>query len=146
MSNNVYITGSISTTDSSAPLGFELWIDGERLYNQEHVTDSQEFSCPIVDLEDVTHEIKFVLKNKLPEHTKIDEQNNILSDAVLKINDLKIDGIELGQVFVEHSEYHHDFNSTGPATVEKFYGSLGCNGHVIFKITTPFYLWLLENI
>jgi hypothetical protein len=92
------------------------------------------------------HEFKFVLKHKTPEHTVIDADGNITSDAVLSIANLAFDDIELGQVFVKQSVYHHDFNGSQAPVEDKFFGTMGCNGHVSLGFTTPIYLWLLENM
>jgi hypothetical protein len=46
----------------------------------------------------------------------------------------------------EVAAYHHDTNgSTAPVT-DSFYGTMGCNGRVEMRFTTPIYLWLLENM
>ena len=86
------------------------------------------------------------MKGKTAEHTKLDETGNIAQDANITIKDIAFDEIELKQVFVDHAEYTHDFNGTQTATTEKFYGTMGCNGTVSLKLTTPIYLWLLESM
>ena len=86
------------------------------------------------------------MKNKTTEHTKIDEQGNIVSDACLTITNLAFDEIELKQIVVDKAVYTHDFNGTQPETQEKFYGAMGCNGTVSLQFSTPMYLWLLENM
>jgi hypothetical protein len=94
---------------------------------------------------DAEHELRFVLKNKTAEHTKIDQDGNIVKDSWLTVSDLSFDEIQLGHIGTELAVYTHDFNGTGNQTQEKFYGTLGCNGSVSLKFTTPIYLWLLEN-
>ena len=86
------------------------------------------------------------MKNKTTDHTQIDEHGTIIQDAVIKINNLCFDEIELGQVFIDHAEYVHDFNGTKNIITDKFYGEMGCNGTVSLKFTTPIYIWLLENM
>jgi hypothetical protein len=83
---------------------------------------------------------------KLPEHTKVDEQGNIVQDAVLKIDGVKFDDIEIDQLLSEQAVYQHDFNGNGPQVQEKFYGAMGCCGRVTLQFESPVYLWLLENL
>ena len=102
-------------------------------------------SLEILD-DEAEHEFKFVMKNKTPEHTVVDDNGNIIKDAMLSIANVAFDGIELGHVFTEQSVYHHNFNGSRNAIKDKFYGDMGCNGHVSLPFTTPIYLWLLENM
>ena len=145
MTSMVEISCSIDTTDPSAPLGLEIWLDQQKLLDQPCVSETMCWSGQIPD-DDGEHELRWILKNKTSEHTAVDEQGNILRDACVTIRDLKFDGIELGHIFVTQSTYSHDFNGTGQPTQEKFYGTMGCNGTVSLKFTTPMYLWLLENL
>lgn len=145
MENLTTISCSIGTTDASIPLGIEIWIDEHCALDLESVTDTIQFEHRIPD-DEKNHVMKFVMKNKLPTHTKIDEQGNIISDACLTITDVKFENITLGQIFIELAKYQHDFNGIGPSTVESFYGQMGCNGTVSIEFDTPVYLWLLEHI
>lgn len=99
-----------------------------------------------IPAEENNHELKIILKNKLPEHTLIDEHANIIKDAVLIVSNFIIDGIGLDQLVYDHAEYTHDFNGTQELQTTKFYGSLGCNGILSFKFSTPIHLWLLEHM
>jgi hypothetical protein len=87
-----------------------------------------------------------VLKNKTQDHTTVDEHGNIVSDAVLSIANMSVDEIKLGHMFFEQTCYHHDTNGSQLFIKDKFFGSMGCNGHVSMKFSTPLYLWLLENM
>lgn len=135
----------INTTNVSANLGIEVWLDEEQILNQDNVVNLIELNHTLPD-DDGEHELRFVLKNKTIEHTKIDEQGNIISDACLTISNLSFDDIELKQIFVNEAVYTHNFNGTQPETQTKFYGEMGCNGTVSLKFTTPIYLWLLEHM
>jgi hypothetical protein len=86
------------------------------------------------------------MKHKTTEHTKIDEQGAIVSDACLTVSNLAFDEIELKQIFIDHAVYTHNFNGTQTEIQDKFYGEMGCNGTVSFKFTTPICLWLLEHM
>jgi hypothetical protein len=145
MNSNIIIACNLSPTDPSVALGFEAWIDDLKFFDSEHVQTAQQLSVEIADDDNQEHELKFVLKNKTSDHTKIDENGGIISDARLIITDLSFDEILLAQLFVDKATYTHNFNGTAQETQEKFYGELGCNGIVSVKFTTPIYLWLLEN-
>jgi hypothetical protein len=92
------------------------------------------------------HELRLVLKNKLSEHTQVDANNTIISDARISVSNIEFDGIALNQLVPDLAEYQHNFNGTGELSVHKFYGEPGCNGTVSLKFTTPIYLWLLEHM
>lgn len=145
MTTTVSITCQVDSTDYTCPLGLEIQLDGQTQWDISAVTQPVECEF-VVDDADGDHELTFVLKNKLPEHTQIDSDQRIVSDARIIISNLTFDGIPLGQVFVDQAEYHHDFNGTGPATQEKFYGEMGCNGRVVLRFTTPIYLWMLDHL
>jgi hypothetical protein len=145
MTNTMIINCEIGTTEASAPLGLEIWIDENKLFDKEHIQTTEQVTMELPE-DEGEHELRFVMKNKTDEHTKIDESGNIISDARLTINNLMFDEIKLGQIFIDHSGYKHDFNGTGEQTQEKFFGEMGCNGTVSMRFSSPFYLWLLENI
>ena len=144
MNNTVKISCTIGTNDSTAELGLEIWLDDQQLFNTNNVTD-QTSEWQIIE-DEADHELRFILKNKTTDHTQIDEHGKIIQDAQITIQNLCFDEIALGQVFVDHAEYTHDFNGTKDSVTEKFYGEMGCNGTVSLKFTTPIYLWLLENM
>jgi hypothetical protein len=144
MSSCVTISCKVGTTDPKSALGFEAWVDDRKFFDSEHVRDTQEISVEISD-NDAEHELKFVLKNKTPEHTTVDKHGVIVSDAKLSITDLAFDEILLAQLVVDNATYTHNFNGSGAETQENFYGEMGCNGTVSLKFATPAYLWFLEN-
>lgn len=146
MNNSVCIQLDIDTTDSTAALGFELWLDSVLVVDIDHVQGPQNIQHLIND-DDGEHELKFVLKNKTAEHTKIDQAGNIVQDARLIVNNVKIDDIELGHnCFTKLAKYHHSYNTDAEPVVDTFYTEMGCNGHVVLNFSSPVYLWLLDNI
>jgi len=139
------ISFDINTTDDSSRLGVEVWIDNVCAYQNDHVTEQYHFIHDMND-DDGEHELKILLKGKTNNHTKIDEQGNIVKDALISVSNIQIDEIDVTQLFHAQAQYHHDFNGTQAPIKDKFYKHLGCNGTVSFKFTTPIYLWLLENM
>lgn len=145
MQSTIKIGCNISASDSGVPLGMEIWLDDQLIFDQDHVAQTTAFTHELSD-DDAKHELRFVLKNKTAEHTSIDDAGNIIKDARLIISNLAFDEIQLGHMFIELATYSHDFNGTGNLTQDKFYGEMGCNGTVSLKFTTPIYIWLLENM
>ena len=146
MSSTVTISFRLGTTNTAVPLGFEAWVDNQKFFNTDHVQVDQPIQIEIAD-DDAEHELRLVMKNKRSDHTKVDLDGNIISDARLVITNLAFDDIDLGQLVTEHTIYTHDQNAQLPTPVQdKFYSEMGCNGIVSLKFTTPVYLWLLEHM
>jgi hypothetical protein len=135
----------IDTTNAAVPLGVEVWINHTLLLDVDHVDHVHPIIHVMEDAEQ-QHELRVVLKNKLPEHTTIDQQQNIVSDARLVIRNVTFDQIRLDQILVDQAIYSHDHNGSGVIVQEKFYGEMGCNGTVSLQFTTPMYVWLLQNM
>ena len=134
----------ISATD--ALLDLAVVLDGQVQWQGRPGTDVQEVSVEFEDADDQTHVLEFVLSGKTPDHTQITEHGEITSDVTIQIRDIAFDDIAIDQIFSQLAEYHHDFNGTQSAVVDRFYGEMGCNGTVRLEFTTPIYLWLLENM
>ena len=143
--DKITVSFDLTSSDYAAAVGFELLLDDVVILSIDHVTEPMPVSLEILD-DDAEHELKFVMKNKTPEHTVVDDNGNITKDAMLSVANVAFDGIELGHVFFEQSVYHHNFNGAQDAIKDKFYGDMGCNGYVSLRFTTPIYLWLLENM
>ena len=137
---------NIGTSNAEIPLGIQVWIDDLCVHEHSHVCETYHISHEINDDDDADHVLRFVLKNKLPEHTSITESGEIQSDARLFVKDIQFDGIDCDLLTYQSALYHHNFNGTGADTQERFYGEMGCNGTVSLKFATPIYLWLLEKM
>ena len=111
MENTATFSCKIGTTDPSAPLGMEIWIDNNKIFDLPHVTETVEYKSAFSDA-DGEHELRFVMKNKTIDHTQIDESGNIIKDACLTLQDVVFEEIELGNMFMEKAVYTHDFNGT----------------------------------
>jgi len=134
----------ISATD--AVLDLAVVLDGQVQWQGRPGTNAQHITVELDDADNKSHVLEFVLSGKMPEHTRITEQGEIESDVTVQIKDIAFDEIVIDQIFSELAEYHHDFNGTQSAVIERFYGEMGCNGTVRLEFTTPIYLWLLENM
>lgn len=145
MSEQITLKFTVSATDYSVPLGLRVSLDGTVFYENAGVDSETQIQHQLSD-DDGEHELTFELFGKQPEHTKIDDAGNIVSDAMLSISEIEIDEIDIDQITQFQAVYHHDVNGTQPPQQDRFYGHMGCNGTVQLKFTTPVYLWLLENM
>jgi hypothetical protein len=141
----IKLTFEVVPTTPDAMLGFETWLDDQLMFNTDHLDKTQQIVIPLDDT-DAEHELKLVLKNKNFEHTRLNSAGEIDADAVLEIRNMAFDDIPLGQIVTEQTVYIHDVNGTAELTQDQFFGTMGCNGTVILKFTTPMYLWFLENM
>jgi len=107
--------------------------------------DTHQISHEFEDIDGQEHVLSIALSNKLPKHTKIDEQGNIVSDLLVNVSQFLLESVNIDQLVWATAAYHHDFNGTQPSTVEQFFGNMGCNGQVEFRFSSPVYIWLLEN-
>ena len=135
----------IATSNAAAELGISVWIDNDCVLQIDHVKQSQTFSHTLSD-EEGEHKLRITMSGKSPDHTQIDEQGNIVQDAMLNISGISIDNIDVSQLFYTHARYTHNFNGSQPEIEDQFFGNMGCNGSVNFSFSTPIYLWLLENM
>lgn len=141
--DKISIELDVQRTAGVPPLEFQIKLDGVVVNRLS--TDSEHVKIELSD-DEAEHVLEFELLNKLPDHTKIDQDNNIVQDALIDIKNITVDGIDIDQICHEQSEYQHNYNGSGTAVTDRFYGRMGCNGTVTLKFTTPVYLWLLENM
>ena len=145
MTNLSIIKCKLSSSNPLTNMASETWLDDIKIFDGS-LAEPRYIEYRFDDGIEGDHELKFILKNKSDIDTKIDDAGNILEDSLLNIENLTFDGIELGQIFYQLAEYHHNNNGHSDLVTEKFFGSMGCNGVVSLKFTTPVYLWLLENM
>jgi len=144
-SEKITLKLTVGSTDFAVPLGLRIHFNGAVIYENAHVSSETEIQHDFSD-DDGEHELAFEMFGKLPEHTKINEAGEILSDAMLSVTNLNMDEIDINHLFQQLATYTHDFNGSQSSADHKFYGFMGCNGAVKFKFTTPIYLWFLENM
>lgn len=93
--------------------------------------------------EDTDHQLIVRFLNKEDSDTiENADKTDILKDMILNIDGLSIDGIEVGNLLWTNSEY---FDTDGNSIMTECV-NLGKNGDWVFKFTSPFYIWLLENL
>jgi hypothetical protein len=97
-------------------------------------------------IDDQLHVLEITMSGKEPTDTVLDGEGRIIEDRLIDIENIMLDDIDITAVFCKQATYTHDFNGSGPDTVDKFYCIMGCNGTVRFEFVNPVYDWLLENI
>ena len=137
---------NIVPSNPEMPVGVEVWVGSKCILDQAQCTESHAVNHDFDDTVEQQYVVKIVLKNKTIEHTRVDDQGTIVSDSTLEIKNFTVDDIDVDQVVREQAVYCHDFNGTGTETTASFYNTVGCNGTVTLKFSTPAYLWMLENM
>lgn len=135
----------ISNVSEFHNLGIELWLDQSKFFDNT-VSPGMHHVIHEFDSDKGQHCLKIKLKNKSHQHTTIGHAGEIVSDAMINVSNVQLDEIKIDQLMYEMAEYVHDGNGSKTIAVHKFYGDLGCNGHVQLHFHTPVYLWLLENM
>lgn len=141
----VKITFVLESSKPHCPFDFTVSLDGSEVarvsgFDHNHRVDIE------VPLEDGNHAMVLEMQGKTPDHTQIDSDGNIVDDFLVSICEVELGEVSVGQAFLDHSVYCHDFNGSQPQVSEPFSGHMGCNGTVTFEFSTPAYLWLLENL
>lgn len=109
-------------------------IDTETVYLQHVFAEDQE------------HKLVIRLLGKKPEQTVLNAQGRIVKDTLLEVVDFQIDDLPAMKLMQYFARYHHDYNGTGLAIQENFYGSMGCCGEVRLTIPRRYRHWMLENL
>lgn len=143
--NNIKISLDVVNPGSSNDLGLEIWIDDTNFFDSK-ISPGKAKVIFAINEDESNHQFKMIFKNKTSDHTKIDNSGNILSDEHLLVENIRFDDINVDHMFIELSKYRHDTNGTQDLTDHPFCGYLGCNGIVTLDFSTPFYIWLLENM
>jgi len=143
---DVPATLSFCVAASGPNLRLIVRLDDSVIYEACPVAEPSAVAYEFNDDKEDNHVLSFEMLDKLPDHTTINEDGEILQDRCVTITDIAFDGIQLGHIVTEVAQYYHDTNSTKEPVIDRFYGVMGCNGRVEIPFSTPIYLWLLENM
>jgi len=135
----------VVNSNPAIPLHLEIHLDDQVLTSQT-IAEPVTIDCSSIDLAEGVHQLKFVMAGKTSEHTVIDADGNIVSDAVLEFSAVEFDDINVDTLLQKLAQYTHDFNGSGNAVTESFYHAMGCNGTVSLEFASPVYLWMLEHM
>lgn len=143
--DQINISFDLEPTKPQCDLTFVVLIDGVERARFDGLADTTRCNITLEE-SDGPHELSINMSGKTAAHTKIDEAGNIIDDILVNVKDFAMDDIPLGQSFLDHCRYQHDFNGTGEDVDMAFAGIMGCNGRVIFRFHSPVYHWMLENL
>lgn len=141
-----YISFDLLPSDAMIPLGAEVWINQEKIFDTPALAELAKIRYEFEDDSEQQYTLQIVLKNKQPEHTKIDADGNITSDSMIVAQNFELEEIDITHIAHDKMQYKHDFNGSGNTVTEKFYGAMGCNGAASITFTTPIYIWLLDQM
>jgi hypothetical protein len=124
-----------------------------QLIGDANVTEYFEFDASVDEGE---CSLVIELVNKSMYDTVLDASGNIVEDLLLNIDSVEVDEIDLGSLLWTASDYRPNYpekhklkvTQSGQELPESVKNcvNLGWNGSWILSFTSPFYIWLLENI
>ena len=126
---------------------FSIWLDDHQVVSSEIVSSTQQEIKFERTVDEGPHTLKIRLENKTNNDTIL-ENDEVVKDMLLNINDITIDDISLGNLLWS-AEYILDKKQMYKGQeIDHLDGcvNLGWNGTYVFKFTSPFYGWLLENL
>ena len=148
----------LSGTSDKKQTEFKISINGNTLVHSKltkpvNETEYFEFTH---DISEGDNTLEISLLNKGFGDTVLDSDGNIVNDMLLNIDSIEIDEIDLGSLKwtlssyepVYPERYRAEVVKKGeelPAAVKNCV-NLGWNGTWKLPFTSPFYIWLLENI
>jgi hypothetical protein len=139
-------TLAFKTTATGDDLKLTARLNGRVFFDQTLTQDTISIETEFPEIDGQTYRLEIEMSGKLPEHTTVDNEGNIVKDRMIEISGFSIDAVELTHLFTENTQYYHDFNGSQAPVVDEFFGAMGCNGVIKFEFTTPVYTWMLENM
>ena len=136
----------VTPTDPQVPLNLSVWINQECVWDSLPIDQKTVFSQEIPDDQEQEYCVKITMSGKTDQHTTIDEQGNIIKDALLTFGQFELMGIDISNIVENNARYRHNHNGHSDEIDQHFAMSMGCNGTVEIRFTAPAYLWLLENL
>lgn len=140
---------TLSGTFWNNPPKYSIWIDDTLIKQSQISKNSNEYEVIEfnLDLEESTHALKIKLENKTNSDTIV-ENNQIIKDTLLNIESIEIDDMDLEKLKWS-SQYLLDSPQEYQGKIIDHLDhcvNLGWNGTYILEFSTPFYIWLLENL
>jgi hypothetical protein len=136
----------------------EISVGGTTYFNGNIDTSEQkptliEFEADLEENQD--HALSIKRSGKYKNQTIVNDKGDILKDQLLHVKFIEVDGIDIGNLLLE-GEYAPDYpepwatqQASSGKELPKSYKNvtaLGFNGTWTFKFSSPFYMWLLENL
>lgn len=94
-----------------------------------------------LEVDESTHKIGFTLNNKSARDTVLDESKNIISDTLITLEKLQIDGIDVTELFLKNAVFEDQTGKQVAVT-----RNVGINGTYSMEFSVPYYEWLLSKV
>lgn len=136
----------ITPTTAAADISVTVLLNGTVVH--ESAADHTVYLTLQLDdaVQHTDQKLQIKLDGKNQQHTKVDVDGNIISDAAVEIKRFDIEDIGVLDVFCSGKKcYVHNFNGNSDSFEDEFYGYIGCNGTVTFDFYSPIYLWIGEQ-
>lgn len=131
---------------SATDIKFDILLDDICL--RSHPLDGEQHMFKF-DVDETTSRsslMVFGMSGKMPHHTLLDQQGNIVSDCAVLIESISFDDIDVTDIYCQGAHcYHHDTNGTSSMIIDEFYGFMGHNGLVHIDFELPIYKWFLKH-
>ena len=124
-----------------------------KLTGSKNKTEYFEFAAPVAEGK---NSLIIEFNNKSVHDTIVDSNGNIIQDLLLNIDSVEIDEIDIGSLLWTASDYRPNYPEmyklktaqSGQELPESITNcvNLGWNGRWILSFTSPYYIWLLENV
>ena len=141
----IAIQFDLTSDDVHSGLCLEISFNNQLLQKIDATETTQKIQFGI-DCEPGDQLLGFTLKNKTQQHTVIDDQGEIVKDSSIGIENFVVNHVALEHTFYEQCRYNHDFNGSQESIDDDFFGTIGCNGTVSLKFTSPVYRWLVDTM
>jgi hypothetical protein len=153
---NLHFRVGLSGTGDKLP-EFKISVGGtEYVHRTLSANDAVEYFEFDAEITEGAHSLDILFLNKTMYDTKLDASGNIVSDLLLNIDSIEIDDIDIGNLKWTASNYTPIYPvsykqhvlSTEQQIANELTNcvNLGWNGTWSLPFTSPFYIWLLENI
>jgi hypothetical protein len=137
---------------------FKAVIDSEYFNNPPHlrisigedvlvdfpVTEETVIEKDLIVEDDKAYKLNFTLHDKSKYDTVV-EDGNIVKDTVIKVKQVELDNVDITSMLpINKDNFYYIHNGSSEKNI--FYDTMGVNGTSTLEFTTPFYVWLLENL
>jgi hypothetical protein len=126
---------------------FSIWLDEQQIISSELPDTAQHPMTFEHTVDQGPHSLKIRLENKTQQDTQI-KDGTIINDMLLNIDDITIDDISLGNLLWSAEYLLDQPQEYNGKTIDHLDNcvNLGWNGTYILKFSSPFYIWLLEQL
>ena len=126
---------------------FSIWLDDHLIIASEIASTAIQPVAFERTIDEGAHTLKIRLENKNNSDTVL-ENSEVIKDMLLNIDDIMIDDISLGNLLWSAEyilDHPHEYKGQTVTKLDNCV-NLGWNGTYILKFTSPFYIWLLEQL